>query len=151
MCMVKMLRCFKDANYIPPRKKPLNCPNQNDMKKIISKNPLCQTISLQIYKQGSLIRYFRVFSEVRRKPTHIRWFPASIHIKSSKFHKKRQVKKKPTSWKEIFHGLCVCSQQSVVPWAGNCIMFTVCYQLLQLLLWGMKIKQANVYVNQRFP
>lgn len=29
-------------------------------------------------------------------------------------------------------------------------MFTVCYQLLQLL-WGMKIKQADVYVNQKFP
>lgn len=150
MCMVKTPRCFKDANHIPPWKKPLNYPNLNDMTKIFSKNPICQTIWLRIYKQGSLIRDFRVFSEVRRKPAHISWFPASIHRKSSKFHKKRQVKK-TNQLKEIFHDLHVCSQQSVVPWAGNCTMFTVCYQLLQLLLWGLKIKQANVYVNQRFP
>lgn len=50
----------------------------------------------------------------------------------------------------MFHGLHVCSRKSVVSCAGNCIMFTVCYQLLQLL-WGMKIKQADVYVNQKFP
>lgn len=51
----------------------------------------------------------------------------------------------------MFHGLRVCSQKSVVSCAENCIMFTVCYQLLQLLLWGTKIKQADVYVNQKFP
>lgn len=66
--MVKMPRCFKDANHIPPCKKPLNCPNQNDMK--ISKHAIRHTSCLQIYKQGSLVRHFRVFSSQEEASPH---------------------------------------------------------------------------------
>lgn len=99
-CMVKMPKCFKDANHIPPCKKPPNCPNHNDMTKIFSKHAICQIIFLQIYKQGSLIRHLRAFSKARKKPAHISWFPASIHRKPSKFQKKIQAKKKKNQLKE---------------------------------------------------
>lgn len=107
-------------------------------------SPITQTICLQIHKQGSLIRHLSFFLKPGgSQPTLANFLPPSTENLQNF---RRQGKKK-----EMFHGLHVCSQKSAVPWAGNCAMFTACYQLLQLLLWGMKIKQANVYVNQRFP
>lgn len=114
MCIVKMPKCFKDANHIPPCKKPPNCPNQNDMTKIFSKHSICQIIYLQIYKQGSLIRHLRVFSKARRKPAHIHWFSASIHSKSLKFQKTSQKKK---------------NQRKEDVWWPSCLLTNICRAL----------------------